>query len=154
MPGNVTYSSNVTVLQKYVDGNDYGRPHFFNYDNATKFSISRKLTDRKHEDYVVICKAPLYQPNISPVLAYRELKGNKSLASNVGSESLHITSCKKPYHWREFAFPIALGFGLSLFILFVILCHLTAYCMIKRHRNRLFLSCKCSCSPRGYTGIQ
>ena len=161
VPGNVTYSSNITVLQKYVDGNDYGSPHFFQYNNATYFSIEGGFFS--HDKYVTICKAPLYyyQTSIpkslspSPMSAnYDSLRSVESLASKVGSESIHLNSCKNPYHWMTIAFPCLLGVGLFLFVLSIASCSGMCFCMCKWHRDKLFLSCKFSRPHHGYVPIQ
>lgn len=156
MPGNVTYSSNVTVLQRYVEGNDYGSPQFFQYNNGTDFSIKGKFFS--HDEYVIICKAPLYStPELlsTPMSThYNRLGKVESLASNVGSESLHLTSCKKPYHRMDITFSSLLGVGLALFLFSLASCSFMCFCMFKYHRDRLFLSCKFCRSRNGYFNIQ
>ena len=152
IPGNTTFSYNITVLQKYINGSDYGSPHYFRYDNSTYFSLQGGLFS--HNEYVAICKAPLYLSHIISRLvpAYNvKLESNKSLASKVGAESLHISSCKEPHHWMT-AF-ILLGIGLFVFVVFVIMCAVTCFCMYKC-KDRLFLPCKTNRRYGDYTRIQ
>ena len=163
IPGNTTFSYNITVLQKYVNGSDYGSPHYFRYDNLTEFLLPGSLFS--DDNYVTICKAPLYLDPLTttrlvsttPRLASvsENYKNIESLASNVGSESLHLTSCNKPHHWMDIAFPVALAFGLVFLLIFTLSCSFMCFCMCKYHRNRLYLSCKFSTrSHNGYGSIQ
>ena len=161
MPGNTTYTSNVTVYQKYVNGSDYGEPHFFQYDNTTSFQLSKgRLFSR--EEYVIVCRAPLYLRSIkdtelghttTTVPSYEALSSaaNGSLASQVGAESLHISSCKEPHHWM-IPFTIMFILGVAFAIISAALCVVTCLRMCKHHRDRLYLSW--TRSPTGYTTIQ
>ena len=158
MPGNVTYSTNVTILQRYVNGSEYGEPQYFQYNNATEFSISKGLFS--HENYIVICQAPFSQSKASDVTQkasphdYQFELRIQQHALNYGAGSLHLTSCNKPHHWMDVAFPTLLALGLVIFLLFVIFCPIVCFYMCKWHRERLFLSCITSRSRRGYTTIQ
>ena len=161
MPGNTTFSSNITVFQRYVNVNDYGEPHFFQYDNTTTFSLSKELFSK--DEYIAICKAPLFQfrdqtlvQNESLLEAEFNSTENSSLSSSIGSESLHISSCNKPHYWMQVTFPTLFGVGFVFFIGFVAFCVCLCYRMCKHHRNRLFISCFDrfrSPRTRGYSSI-
>ena len=135
IPANSSFTSNITVLKTDVNTTDYGTPHLFKYDSSTKFPISFSL----NENFIVVCKAPLYGLATVPL--------DNAIAhapnSDVGSTSLHIRSCNEPYHWMKTIFKIVLTLGIvSLFCAFTTC---TGVCICQRimYRNRFVNFCKC-----------
>jgi hypothetical protein len=158
IPGNTSYKTNITVLKTFVNGSDYGQPHHFRFDNATDFHISTGLFS--HDEHVVVCRAPLYESEVhklfenattAPVPTYKGTE-NELLAHGVQAESLHLTSCKKPYHWMEILFPAVMTLGALLFLIYLGSCLCTCYCMCKYHRDRLYLPKMCRCR-KGYQSL-
>ena len=140
IPANTTYSSNITLLQAYVETSDYGTPHYFSYDNFTHFPVPGGFLSRN--EYIAICRAPLSIYKTKQV----------SPASQIGAESAHILSCKEPYHWMKPTFPSLLGIG-SLFIIFSAILFVVTCIYWYKYRDRLLNYCKCTKQPTGYEPI-
>ena len=159
VPANASYSSNITVHQVSVNTTNLGTPHYFKFNNGTEFRISKHLF--RNENYIVICKAPSDTPLIEGVNQLNVSRSksevdNSSLASMVGSQSVHINSCSVPWSWKIIPILILVG-GIALFFVILSTYFVACICMWKCHKKRLFLS-KDSCKrqPRHgqYDSIQ
>lgn len=142
VPANTTYTSSVTVEQVYVNGSDYGTPHYFKYDNSTSFKVPHNRHFWEGTEYVLVCKAPL-DVNLSGS------KENISLASRVSAKSLHIQSCNEPHHWIKTPFPVLLAVSFLLIITIIVISVVSCICQYKCCRHRLIIPCNL-CVKNGY----
>lgn len=148
VPPESIYSTNITVDQTSVNTTNLGTPHYFKFNNGTEFRISKRLF--WNENFVAVCEAPsdialVEDANILNV-SRNESAVVSSLASMVGTQSVHINSCKLPYPWnRTSIIIVAVGIGgvFASIVTFVVKC----YCMWKVHRKRLCLSETCRKLP-------
>ena len=144
-PANTTFSSNITVMQTVVNTSDYGAPHYFRYDNSTHFKVSGHLFSQNK--YITICKAPLYARTLHQRIV---IDDGFTLASQVGSESLHIRSCNEPQAWMKPTFLTLFAIGLGGLFVSCLLCICTCICQCIYHRDRLINLRKCSRRRRDY----
>ena len=119
---NMNFTSEITVLQKYVNTSDYTNPKFFTYKSHTFFPFPRGITHPT--DYVVICQAPDY------------------LSSNISrpeAESLHILSWGSPYWWQV-AFQVFTALScvivVTTLIISITLCIAWPY-LKSKHRQKI-----------------
>ena len=122
IPAEMTYSSNITVSQTYVNTSDYSDPHYFRFSNSTHFSLHNTFLHRN--EYIAICKA---QKN-----------------SESGSASLHILSCNEPHHWTNIFIALLIVGCIGLLVV-VIFAFIACY----QYRHRKYWS-KYVCSNRCY----
>ena len=150
VPANTTYSSSVTVEQVYVNGSDYGTPHYFKYDNSTSFKVPHNRHFWEGTEYVLVCKAPLDENHVN-LTGDKDSKGSITLASRVGysAESLHIRSCNEPHHWIETPFPVLLAVSFLLIITIIVFSVVSCICQYKCCRHRPIIPCNL-CVKNGY----
>ena len=124
---NMNFTSEITVLQKYVNTSDYTNPKHFTYNSHTYFPFPRGVGHLT--DYVTICQAPDY------------LSSNFSKPE---AESLHILSWGSPYPWQV-VFPVITVLSCILvfnaLIISVALCIAWPY-LKSKHRQKI-VYCKC-----------
>ena len=159
VPANASYSSNITVHQVSVNTTNLGTPHYFKFNNGTEFRISKHLF--RNENYIAVCKTPSDTPLIEGASQLNvsrnefEVNYNSSLASMVGSQSVHINSCSVPWPWRYkhiiYLPNLIIAVGIVLFFTIMFSYVGTCYCMCKCHKKRLFLS-KDSCKRQPQLG--
>jgi hypothetical protein len=102
---NMNFTSEITILQNYINTSDYTDPKHFNYNSHTYFPFPNGI--RHPTDYVTICQAPDY------------LSSNFSKPE---AESLHILSWGSPYPWQV-VFPVLCYiFAIEAVIIFIALC--------------------------------
>ena len=151
-PAATTFTSNITVLQRYADTSTYGTPQYFRFDNSTRFSLPGEIYDPN--DYVIICKAPDYESVSISKSEYgflNSINGASPLKVTpltVGAESLHIHSHNEVHHWMKKTFPVLLGLGLLGSVVSVIAFFMACSYHWKCLRCRL--KCKCSKQRNAY----
>ena len=119
LPENLSFVSNVTVLQQTVNTTDYATPHYFQYSNSTDFALSEKpFSD---VEYVAICEI--------------------DTTAQVG-DAIHVKACSEPYVWMKLVFISSLVLGLLIFVVSIL--HFVCMCVYvcKLHRDKLFFPCK------------
>ena len=116
VPSNLSLSSNVTVLQKTVNPNDYGEPQNFTFGTGTTITLSERPFSSN--DYIVICQAP---SSVTAVyLDIKHVPTDDELGTVLKSKGLYINSCKEPHLWMAITFAMLLNVGICLVIIFVI----------------------------------
>lgn len=148
VPANTTFTSSVTVEQVYVNGSDYGTPHYFKCDNFTSFKVPHNRHFWEGTEYVLVCKAPLDESQVK-LQGDKDSKENITLASRVGAESLHIQSCNEPHHWTKTPFPVLLAVSFLLIITIIVTSVVSCICQYKCCRHRLIIPCNL-CVKNGY----
>ena len=124
LPGNTTIFPNVMLYRRFVNASDYDKPHYFNYDTGTDFSLSHKPFST--EKYIVICK--LLQSNayhlthLSSVKSAYNIVTEHAHQSKLQQGTLHLNSCKKSYPGRKKWSKVILSFGIIFLIISLILC--------------------------------
>ena len=141
VPANTTYSSNITVEQVYVNGSDYGTPHYFKYGNSTSITIPHNWQFWEGTDYVLVCKAPPEDGRInllsSKIFTEIEEENVTLTLESLGAESVHIQSCNEPHQWIKTGFPILIVVAIVLIIISIAICVVSCYLQCKCYRRRL-----------------
>lgn len=153
-PANSNFTSNITVLQMNVNTSDYGTPQYFRYDNSTHFSLPGHIFS--HNEYIVICKAPLYESTVLEAIVTRESQLEplvRMMKPDVGAESAHIVSTNEPHRWMKITFAAMTALGAMGIIASIVVCILCIY-QKKYIRNRCAIVCyMCRNRCNGYQSL-
>ena len=135
----MNFTSEISLLQKYVNTSDYKKPKYFSYNNHTYLPFPRGFKDPT--DYIVICRAPYYITSSIDI--------NKP-----DVWSLHVCSWGSPYGWRV-VFPVvsAISGACFLMVLYITIASIVLCVMWLKQKksshkqnnnNRCILLCNCS----------
>ena len=142
---NMNFSSEISLVQSYVNTSDYEDPKYFRFDNKTYFPYPNKFNHPT--EYVVICEAPDYMNPIvditrSPLV--HDVPNSIYSITRPEAESLHIRSCNRPYMWMKPSFigiSVVGGIGTIAVVVVCILVSLFWY-MYAKHRKEYYHCCR------------